>query len=63
METIMLTASIASMPLAVLVRPMLVAQLSAVTHGCHVPLLAGGVDWPHRPDIIHACSNSLSPEP
>ena len=63
MERTVLTALIASMPVAVLVRPMLVAQLSAVRHGRHVPLLAGGVDWPYRPDIVHASPNFLSPKP
>ena len=59
----LLIASIASMLVAVLVRPMFVAQFSAVRHRRHVPLLAGGIGWPHRLDIIHACPNPLSPEP
>ena len=59
----MLTASIASMPVVVSVRSMFVAQLSAVTRGRHVPLLAGSIDWPYRPDSVHACPDSLSPEP
>lgn len=56
-------ALIASMPVAVLARAMLVAQLPAVRHGRHVPLLAGAVNWPYRPDSIHACPNSLPQEP
>ena len=51
------------MPVAVLARLMLVAQLSAVRHGRHVPLLAGDLDWPYRPDFIHASPDSLSQEP
>ena len=51
------------MPVAILARLMLVAQLSAVRHGRHVPLLAGDLDWPYRPDSIHASPNSLSQEP
>ena len=59
----LLIAWIASLLVAVLVRSVFVAQFPAVRHRRHVPLLAGGIGWPHRPDIIHACANPLSPEP
>lgn len=51
------------MPVAVLIRVMLVAQLSADGHGYHVPLLAGVVDRPYRRDFIPTGPNSLSQEP
>ena len=53
----------APMPVPVLARALPVAQLSAVRHRRHVPLLASRTDWPYRPDSIHACSNPLSQEP
>ena len=51
------------MLVAVLIGSMFVAQFPAVRHRRHVPLLAGGIGWSHRRDIIHACPNPLPPEP
>ena len=42
---------------------MLMAQFPAVGHKLHVPLLAGRVNWPYRPDLIYTCPNPVSQEP
>ena len=51
------------MPAALHVRIMSVAQLPAVGHRHHVPLLACGINWPYRPDIVYTCPTPLSQKP
>ena len=51
------------MPVALHARTMSVAQLSAVGCRYHVPLLAGGIDWPYRPDTVHTRPGPLSQKP
>ena len=62
-ERMVLIEITASMPVPVLARALLVAQLPTFRHERHVPLLAGGFNWPYRPDFIHACTDTLPQEP